>query len=367
MFLSDKFNGNNNGATRAFKPLVPNSTGQEDVVTNKELPDGIKSEAKRLFKALYQQSKEIKEKDKFALLYKEDVTKVNDPANKFKALYEGEPVPKRMPLPSSALPKPALKPVFEKGSEVSKDSGILMDQLDNLSKEDTASRQAALDAIERSKNIENLMQEEAIAKETARKEGFAKGEKDGFEKGLKEGEEKGFQEGLTRGNEEGNKEGQEKGHKEGSEKGYLDGIAKAKEQTDSLHQIILALNNLWVDMTKKNETKIIELITKIAERVVSGTVEVDRDVVKRAIFHVFEVMPDAIDVTIAVNPEDYEYVELVKEDFFKSFKELQSVSVNASPAVERGGCRVESKVGQVNSSIEERLLAVTKSVVEAGK
>jgi len=341
----DKFNGNNSVNEQNFQPLVPASVGQPDNEDEASL-EGSRKEATELFKALYKESKKSKDVDEFSPFYTSENAESgnfgqDDDEEHFKPLYSSKSDSETMPKkpPDKALSDE----VSDKSSDTSQDisAETSLEDAGNIESETS-------DASEEHLKNASAMK---VAEQAAWKEGFLKGEKDGFDKGHKEGVDKGFEEGVARGKEEGIKEGL----KEGTDAGYAEGVGKAEAQTAYLHQIITELDTLWVNMVKKHEVQIIDLISKIAGKVVSGAVKVDNDIVKRAILHAFEVMPETVDVSISVNPEDYEYIEMIKEDFFAAFKELQSISVNATPAVNRGGCKVESKVGQINSSIEERL------------
>lgn len=155
-----------------------------------------------------------------------------------------------------------------------------------------------------------------------------------------------------------------KGFEEGKNQGYEEGLKQARENTEKIINVINDIENLWKDQVAANEKEIVDMIIKISEKVIQGKIESDNEIVKNSIFHAFEQMPETKDVTISVNPADYEYIDIVQEDFFKKVEGLKQISIESDVAIERGGCRIESKRGEVNSSIEGRFNAVKQSIIE---
>jgi flagellar assembly protein FliH len=159
----------------------------------------------------------------------------------------------------------------------------------------------------------------------------------------------------------------EKGFAQGETAGLVAGQQQAKEIVGQIQGILTDVSALWQQLLDNYETQMIGLVCRIAEKVIYGQIEIDHEVVKRAILNAFSVVPEPIGVTIEVNPKDYEYIETIKEDFFSHIASLKDVSVLASPSVNRGGCYIRTKAGEVDASIEARLDAVRKSLVEANE
>ena len=157
----------------------------------------------------------------------------------------------------------------------------------------------------------------------------------------------------------------EKGFAQGEAAGLLAGQQQAKELVGQIQRILTDVSALWQQLLENYEKQLIGLVCSIAEKIVYGQIEIDHEMVKRAILNAFSVVPEPIGVTIEVNPKDYEYIETIKEDFFTHIASLKDVSVLASPTVARGGCYISTKAGEVDATIEARLDAVRKSLIEA--
>jgi flagellar assembly protein FliH len=153
----------------------------------------------------------------------------------------------------------------------------------------------------------------------------------------------------------------------GEKDGFQSGLAEAREKAEHLSALIRDVEGMWSRIVKRYETEIVELALRVAEKVVYGRVEVDKEIITRAILDAFQKISDPVHAVITVNPDDYEYIEVVKEDFFEAIKGLKQVTLVSDPLVAVGGCRIETPSGEVETDIEERLDAVKRCVIESNR
>ncbi len=158
-------------------------------------------------------------------------------------------------------------------------------------------------------------------------------------------------------------EGFAKGEKEGTDAGKQ----KMEEAVSHLETIISQVDSVWKNLVDTYESQIVRLVTDIAEKVVYGHVAVDDETVKRAILQALELIPEPVEVTINVGDEDYEYIENTKREFFERINTLKSVTVVSDPSVQRGGCKIDTASGDVNSSIESRLEKIKNCIIETSR
>lgn len=161
------------------------------------------------------------------------------------------------------------------------------------------------------------------------------------------------------------KEAHEKGFSQGKKEGYEAGILEARQIVENLTQIMVSIEDLWHRMVVQNKNDIIELVKRISEKVIYGNAQIDNEIVKRAILKSFELIPEPTEATINVSVEDYDFIETAKEDLFEKIKSLKRISIVSDPSLTRGGCRIETKVGEVDSDIQSRLDAISKSIIDA--
>ncbi|MBF0302471.1 MAG: hypothetical protein HQK73_05480 [Desulfamplus sp.] len=209
--------------------------------------------------------------------------------------------------------------------------------------------------------------------EDAYKNGFESGQTKGYDDGLTRGMEEGFQAGNEKGEQEGYEAGFQKGEQDGYDAGFqkgeedgkLVGDAKALEIITSLEDILHKAEQSWQNSIRTHESKILSMICKIAEKIVFAKVELDEGIVKESILNALATMPEPEDIVLNISPDDYDYVEMIKDDFFAGVKSLKSVSVISNPSVARGGCKIESSKGNVETDIKTRLEQVFTSIMGA--
>ncbi len=194
-----------------------------------------------------------------------------------------------------------------------------------------------------------ISEEELVAiKEAASAEGFEKGYAEGLEKGQKDGFPKGEAEGKIK----------------GEANGFAEGLKKSEVHIERLETIAFSMDTAYADILKKNETFIIDLICHAVEKIVYGTLVIDRSIVKRAVMEAFSLIPEPVEVTVRINTEDYEFIEQIKDDFFKKISSLKQITVMADPGIKTGGCQIECAAGEVEMNLEKRLESIKKKIIE---
>lgn len=161
----------------------------------------------------------------------------------------------------------------------------------------------------------------------------------------------------------------EKAYAEGFAKGEKDGFDKAFKKGEAavarIEQVLSEIESLWKNMITVNEQQIMDMVCRAAEMAALGRINGDDESVKHCILKAFEMIPDPADITITISPDDYEYIETVKDEFFSAVADLKNISVVSDPAVKAGGCKIESVAGNVDARIETRLDAIKQAVTDA--
>ena len=214
--------------------------------------------------------------------------------------------------------------------------------------------------------------------ESPEAKGYREGFEKGFEQGMEKGEVRGFEEGLLKGESEGIEKGEEtgklKGHEKGLEEGYKEGEARGKEEARQKSVEILNALEASLGMADRTidllvdtyEARIISLIRQIAKKVVMAQIEIDDGIVKQLIIDALKALVNPEEVVLSISEEDYEYIEMIKEEFFDEIESLKSISVKSDPSVKRGGCRIDTSTASISSDPESRLEAIFEAVRKAG-
>jgi flagellar assembly protein FliH len=214
---------------------------------------------------------------------------------------------------------------------------------------------------------EELGFEQGFAKglEQGRTTGEAEGEAKGFEQGLVKGEATGFKKGEAEGFAKGEAEGLEKGLKEGREKAQAEVNDQVALILDPLKESLETADNLLDRLVKRYEGQILDLVVRIAEKAVGAKLDVDDEVVKHTILDALQHLVAPEEITLSVSSEDYEYVEMVKDEFFESVRSLKHVAVTSDPMIPRGGCRIETAAATISTDPEAKLAAIYDAIARA--
>jgi flagellar assembly protein FliH len=197
-------------------------------------------------------------------------------------------------------------------------------------------------------------------------EGIAKGKLQGYEKGFQKGEADGFQKGEAAGAIEGHKKGFEEGYKEGEAKGEEDVRQRAAGMLDTLKESLTMADQTIDLLVDKYEARIISLIQQIAKKAVMAHIKINDGIVKQMILESLKALVNPEEIVLSISEEDYEYIEMIKDEFFDEVESLKSISVKSDPSVKKGGCRIETRTASISSDPDSRLEAIFEAIQKAG-
>lgn len=216
-----------------------------------------------------------------------------------------------------------------------------------------------------SHSLEEQAREQGAAKGYA--EGLEKGHSEGYEKGFEKGRQEGFAKGETHGFAKAEPEGFAKGEAQGREKGEKMSREAAADILDSLQKSLAAVDSLLNDMVDVHEQEILDLVFKVAEKVVHASLDTRNDLVHHAVLDALKTLSQPREIELSIAPEDYEYIEMVKDSFFGAAATLQHVAVKSDPMIPRGGCRIETDTACVSTDPKAKLAAVYEAVKASGR
>lgn len=215
----------------------------------------------------------------------------------------------------------------------------------------------------------DLEKSEDTPEEKGYRQGFEKGleegKREGFKDGFKKGEEQGFEAREQKGIEQGTKQGLEPGVKEGQAKGTIQVREGAVEILNLLEQSLKTADQTLDLLVEKYKTGVISLIEQVAKKIIMEEMEIDDEIVKSMILDAFKTLVQTEEVVLSVSQDDYEYIEMIKDEFFETVDSLTSVSVISDPSIKRGSCKIETITASISSDVESRLEAIFETVKTA--
>jgi flagellar assembly protein FliH len=192
---------------------------------------------------------------------------------------------------------------------------------------------------------------------TGKQKGFPV-DKEACERILKEAEERAAH--LER-------EGYDKGFSQGEKDGFELGLKKAEKAVANLEKLLEELSDVKQNMVRSYEKEIVNVIFAIAKKIVCDQGLRDESLIHRTVLKALHLAADRSEISLRVHPDDVQWIEKVKPEFFAGFKDLKHLVVTPDPSLSRGGCLLESPCGDVDGRIETQLEEIYQVMDEAFK
>lgn len=166
------------------------------------------------------------------------------------------------------------------------------------------------------------------------------------------------------------KEVQEQAYKEAYELGKIEGNERAfeemkvnlQQQIESLGQLLGSLEKMKTNILQQNEASLIKLVFEIAKRIVLSEVENKEDVVLQLLKQIVPSLQTDEQMTVNVSPRDFAIIEKSKGKLGRDFEFLERLKLSASETMTPGGCVIETNYGNIDATIEQRLLKVWETL-----
>lgn len=156
-------------------------------------------------------------------------------------------------------------------------------------------------------------------------------------------------------------------YEKGFQQGQIDGMALGKKRLEEsakrLEAVVRSLSALKSEIFKKCEEEVVQLAVQIARKIINKELEVDNEAVLRTIRRAMSFLNERSSVRILLNPDDMEKVtEALPE--IKAEKKIDNIELAEDPAVERGGCVLETGFGTINANIEDQFATIAEELEE---
>lgn len=161
--------------------------------------------------------------------------------------------------------------------------------------------------------------------------------------------QKGFNEGLEQGKSEGEKAGVELA------------AGKIEPLLNSLQSELLQLKNIRQETYRYIEKQVVDLALAIARKVVCREIEMDKEVVMCVAREALAKVDDAVEIKIKMSPSDLQFIDEAKYHLSDLIDKIDNVTLEAEENIQRGGCILETNLGEIDARIEKQLQAVEES------
>lgn len=172
-------------------------------------------------------------------------------------------------------------------------------------------------------------------------EGFAQGKEEGFSKGYEEGREQGTADGLAHGQAEGKKLGLEQA---------TDEIEQKKQE---LAKLLDQLQQPLLQVDQQVEQQLLQLCLAMAEAVIAVECKTNPQVILKTLSDATAVLPLQTEhILIKLHPDD---ITVIEQYFSAEQMAERHWQLRSDPAVERGGCLLETPLSSMDRSMKHRL------------
>ncbi len=152
--------------------------------------------------------------------------------------------------------------------------------------------------------------------------------------------------------DESRKLGYDEGNKEGFQKGENDASQEFEPFFKTFDQCVRELTVFRKKMYGKVEREMMEMVVGLTKKIVHHEMSIREDSIKEMIRLAVDSVLDKETMIIKVNPADKGYAESFRPELHLLFDEIRNITFEASPAMERGGCVIETNFGTVDAQIK---------------
>ena len=149
----------------------------------------------------------------------------------------------------------------------------------------------------------------------------------------------------------------------GFAQGQQAGAAAAQQETAQLAWKLAAtlddLVRVRNEMIRHTEKQMVQLALAVARRVVHREVSIDADVLLTMMRVALERVSDAARVAVRLNPADHQSVTAALADAPTS----DQVTLIADGRVPRGGCKVESEYGDIDTGVDAQIQEIARALL----
>lgn len=161
--------------------------------------------------------------------------------------------------------------------------------------------------------------------------------------------------------QEGFRDGLEQGTGEGEKAGFEQAAKELEPALVSLQQGLLQLKNLRQDTYQNIENEVVELVLAIARKVVCREIKLDREVVACVAREALAKVEAPGRIKIKLNTSDLQFIDKTKYQLSDLIGNIDNVILEAEDRIERGGCVIETDLGEIDARIEKQLQVVEES------
>jgi flagellar assembly protein FliH len=152
-------------------------------------------------------------------------------------------------------------------------------------------------------------------------------------------------------------------YQRGREEALAEAGANLVSAADALGEALREISRLREGTLRRSTEDMVRLVMVIAEQVIGAEIatrpEFVLETLKQAMHHALK----TDEYQVRVHPDDLAVVTDNKPLFMAAVSGLKNIRLETDPAITRGGCVVESQLGQVDATLDSRLEEIRRSLL----
>ncbi len=138
---------------------------------------------------------------------------------------------------------------------------------------------------------------------------------------------------------------------------------KMEEATESIGSVIRELGAEVARLDQDFDKAIVTLAIAIARRVVAREIEVDEEAVLARTREAIRKIIGVEKIKIHVSPSDEEYIRGHRNELSAYADSVKEIVIEADGKVERGGCVIESELGNIDARVSTQFELIEESLL----
>lgn len=154
------------------------------------------------------------------------------------------------------------------------------------------------------------------------------------------------------------------GYEEGLKKGREDAVREVSSIVESMKKSIESLNDIREEFFGKAEKEMVDLVTLVSSEIVLREIKEDENIISDLLRKAVEEIHIQQKITVHINPADLDNVRHIEEKLIEEVEAIKGVEFVSDKKVTQGGCVIETNVGTLDATVENRLMALHRNLRE---
>lgn len=159
-------------------------------------------------------------------------------------------------------------------------------------------------------------------------------------------------------------EARERGYSEGLKKGKEEAINEVNSIMESLKKGIDSLMRTREEFFEKAEKEMVDLVALVSSEIVLREISRDNEIIEDVIRKAAGEIHSRQKIKIRINPADMENVKNMAEKLTKEVEAVEGVEFEPDRKISQGGCVIETNIGTLDATVENRLKTMHRSFRE---